>query len=41
MIIIKKEIQTKKIPTSASDKSKLCRHPQLRDLSSQIFDQGV
>jgi len=30
-----------KTPTSASDRSKLCRHPQLRDLGSQIFDRGV
>ena len=26
-----------KAPTITSDKSKLCRHPQLRDLGSQIF----
>ena len=30
-----------KIPIIASDKLKLCRHPQLHVLSSQIFDRGV
>ncbi len=34
-------IKTKKIPNIASDKSKLCHHPQLRDRGYQTFDQGV
>jgi len=34
-------IQTMKSPTIASDKSKLCHHPQLCDLGYHIFDQGV
>lgn len=30
-----------RIPTIASDKLKLCHHPQLRDLGYQIFDLGA